>query len=154
MLLDTSIQSGFHFIKIIHYIVSIAFLVNAVWVLVKSAIGILKGRIFSRLDRYLSFGFITNLYIQLIFGIILFANLGSSKGYEYISADGTVSMVSKRLWPVEHIVLMLFALFIANLGLILALKTEEEKEKHKRILIYYSVSIFLIAFSLSAIYLF
>ena len=154
MLIDSSIQGSFHFVKLIHYIISLAFLVNAIWVIVKVIIGLLKERVFGKLERFLSFGFITNLYLQMIFGIILFTNIGSSAGYQYTSADGTMKMVTKRLWPLEHFVLMFFALFIANLGLILALKTTSDKEKHKRILIYYSISILLIIFSLSAIYFF
>jgi hypothetical protein len=74
-------------------------------------------------------------------------------GYNYLSADNTMKIVSKRLWPVEHIVLMLFALLIANLGLIISLNTKSDKSKFRTILIYYSISILLIGFSLSAIYL-
>jgi hypothetical protein len=57
-------------------------------------------------------------------------------------------MVSKRLWPIEHIVLMLFALFIANLGLIISIKSNVDKDKHQKILIYYLISLFMIAMSL------
>jgi hypothetical protein len=95
-----------------------------------------------------------DLYLQLIFGLILFSNLGSSLGYDYVSADGTVSVVTKRFWPIEHIVLMIFALFIANLGFILSNKSKESKSKYKKVLIYYCLSILLIAYSLGAIYLF
>jgi hypothetical protein len=63
-------------------------------------------------------------------------------------------MVSKRLWPIEHIVLMLFALFIANLGLIISLKSSVDRDKHQKILIYYLISLFMIALSLSINYLF
>lgn len=149
-----SIHNSFHVIKIIHYIISFAFLINAVWVLVKSTLAVIKKSPFLKLSRILSIGFIANLYLQMIFGIILFSNIGSSSGYQYASADGTIKMVTKRLWPLEHFVLMLFALFIANLGLILAFKSENDQEKHRRILVYYSISIALIIFSLSAVYLF
>jgi hypothetical protein len=84
---------------------------------------------------------------------MLFSNLGSTLGYNYLSADNTMKIVSKRLWPVEHIVLMLFALLIANLGLKISLNTKSDKGKFRTILIYYSISILLIGFSLSAIYL-
>jgi hypothetical protein len=84
---------------------------------------------------------------------VLFSNLGSTLGYNYLSADNTMKIVSKRLWPFEHIVLMLFVLLIANLGLIISLNTTSDIGKFRTILIYYSISILLIGLSLSAIYL-
>ena len=59
--------------------------------------------------------------------------------------------VNNRFWPIEHLVLMLFALFIANLGLILSNQTSLSKEKHKKILVYYFSALLMIAISLSAI---
>ena len=88
-----------------------------------------------RLDKVLAYLFIIGLYLQLLFGVILFSNLSLSMGYDYQSADGSMVVVSKRLWPVEHIVLMLFALFIANLGLIFSSKSNIDTIKHKKILL-------------------
>ena len=144
---------GFSLIKIIHIIVSITFIIIAIWLFVRTIKGIYNKLKFSRLDKYLSFGFIISLYLQLVFGLILFSNLGSTMGYNYLSADNTMKIVSKRLWPVEHIVLMLFALLIANLGLIISLNTKSDKSKFRTIMIYYSIAVLLIGFSLGAIYL-
>ncbi|NOQ28247.1 MAG: hypothetical protein GQ564_23025 [Bacteroidales bacterium] len=147
-------QDGFYIIKILHYIISTTFLLIAVILIYRSIIGILKESKYTLFDRILSSAFMIDLYLQLIFGLILFSNLGSSLGYDYVSADGTVSVVAKRFWPIEHIVLMIFALFIANLGFILSNKSKESKSKYKKVLIYYCLSILLIAYSLGAIYLF
>ncbi|MDA3953945.1 MAG: hypothetical protein PF485_09875 [Bacteroidales bacterium] len=148
------LQSGFHIIKILHYIISTTFLIIAIALIYRSVIGIIREYDYTFFDKILSSSFIINLYFQLIFGLILFSNLGSSLGYDYVSADGTVSAVTKRFWPIEHIVLMIFALLIANLGFIFSNKSKESKAKHKKVLIYYSLSILLIAYSLGAIYLF
>jgi len=135
----------------IHYFVSMSFLVIAIWLIIRSIRGIVKDLPYLKLDKTLAYLFIIGLYLQLLFGIILFTNL-SIFGYDYQSADGSVAMVSKRLWPVEHIVLMLFALFIANLGLIFSGKSNIASTKYRKILIYYAVAITLIAFSLASIY--
>lgn len=147
-------QDGFHIIKILHYIISTTFLFIAVILIYRSVIGILKNSEYTFFDKILSSAFMIDLYLQLIFGLILFSNLGSSLGYDYVSADGKVSVVTKRFWPIEHIVLMIFALFIANLGFILSNKSKESKSKYKKVLIYYCLSILLIAYSLGAIYFF
>jgi hypothetical protein len=117
----------------------------------RSVLGIIKDKSYTKLDKFLSFAFIVNLYLQLIFGLILFSNLGSAAGYENLNGEYAVS---KRLWPIEHIVLMLFSLFIANLGLIFSLKSNVDRDKHQKILIYYLISLFMIALSLSINYFF
>lgn len=148
------LQSGFHIIKIIHYIISATFLLIALVLIYRSVNGITRDANYTFFDKVLSSIFMINLYLQLIFGLLLFSNLGSSLGYDYVSADGTVSVVAKRFWPVEHIVLMIFALLIANLGFIFSNKSKESKSKHKKVLVYYCLSMLLIAYSLGAIYLF
>jgi hypothetical protein len=147
-----SIISAYSIIKLFHTFVSATFLLIAIWLFIRTIHGLIKEKPYKRLDKYLSFGFIIGLYLQFIFGLILFSNLLSGMGYSYISADHTTKMVSKRLWPVEHIVLMIFALVIANLGLIISLKTKSDQGKRKNILIYYSFALCLILFSLFAIY--
>ncbi|MEI6853006.1 MAG: hypothetical protein WCL06_09190 [Bacteroidota bacterium] len=147
-----SIISAYSLIKLFHTFVSATFLLIAIWLFIRSIHGLIKEIPYKRLDKYLSFGFVVGLYLQFIFGLILFSNLLSGMGYSYISADNTTKMVSKRLWPVEHIVLMIFALVIANLGLIISLKTKSDQGKRKNILIYYSFALCLILFSLFAIY--
>jgi hypothetical protein len=148
------ILEGFSIFKLLHTLISLSFLIIAIWLFIRAFNGIIYKKTFVRLDRLLSFGFIGSLYLQLIFGLILFSNLGSSLGYSYLSNDNTVKEVSKRLWPIEHIVLMLFALLIANLGLIISINTKSDKRKYINIIIYYSISILLIIFSLAAIYFF
>ena len=151
MILNFIVLDGYHLIKSIHTIISIAFLVIAVWLLIRSIRGIRKNIDYSGLDKFLSYGFIINLYLQLIFGLILFTNRSSEVSNEYSSAEGALKLVSNRFWPIEHIILMLFALFIANMGLVYSNKSMQSKEKHKKVLIYYSISIVMIAISLSAI---
>ena len=152
ILLD--INTGFSVLKLMHMAISLTFLVLTVWIFIRSYNGIVKKKPYIRIDKLLSFGFIISLYLQLIFGLILFSNLGSDKGYNYLTIDQSAKIVSKRLWPIEHIVLMLFALLIANLGLIISANTKSDLSKHKNTLLYYSISLALIVFSLCAIYLF
>ena len=141
-------------IKYTHILISLAFLVFAIWLIIRSLIGVIKQKEYTRLDKFLSYAFIASLYLQLFFGILLFTKIGAMTGYDYLGGETSTRMVSKRLWPIEHIVLMFFALIIANLGLILSIKTRVAREKHKKVLIYYVISILLIAQSLCAIYLF
>lgn len=154
MMLIMSLQGGYSIIKMLHIFISVTFLIIAIWLFIRSFRGYFYNKTYTNFDKLLSFGFIISFYLQLIFGIILFSNLGSNMEYNYLSADNSIKIVSKRLWPVEHIVLMIFALIIANLGLIITINTKSDISKHKNTIIYYSISLLLIIFSLCAIYLF
>ncbi len=144
------VSGGYEWIKSVHTVISMAFLIVAVWLLVRSVKGIRKNNSYTRLDKFLSYAFIINLYLQLVFGLILFSNQGAVDP-DYSNAEHALKLASNRFWPIEHIVLMLFALFIANLGLIFSNQSLTSKEKHRKILIYYTSAIIMIAISLSAI---
>jgi heme A synthase len=154
MVLNIDLSTWHGIFKLLHSIISVTLLLISFWVIMRSVQGVIKNKAYKKLDKFLSFAFIVNLYLQLIFGLILFSNLGSSSANGYQGGDLASDMVSKRLWPIEHIVLMLFALFIANLGLIISIKSNVDRDKHQKILIYYMVSLFMIALSLSVNYFF
>ena len=97
MSLNVYLDGGFSIFKIAHILISITFLICAIWLFIRSFRGVFKEKPYYRIDKLLSFGFIITLYLQLIFGIILFSNLGSNTGYNYLSIDNTVKIVSKRL---------------------------------------------------------
>ena len=140
-----------YLIKIVHYIVSGTFLIVALALTIRSVWAIKNKVNYSRTDKYLAFAFLINLYLQLILGLLLFTNLGVGSDYHYLENSNS-EMIAKRLWPIEHIVLMVFALFIANLGFISSLQTRDSIKRHKKILIYYLIALALIAYSLFAIY--
>jgi len=151
MILNLEIVDSYSIIKHVHTVISGAFMIFAVWLIIRSVQGIIKNRAYTGLDKFISYGFIINLYLQLVFGLILFSNHNSSVDDNFSNAEGALKLASNRFWPIEHIVLMLFALFIANLGLILTNQSQSDKEKHKKILTYYVVSILMISISLIAI---
>ena len=149
MILNLVVLESSHVMKSLHTIISGSFAIIAVWLVIRSARGIALGKSYLTLDKYLSYGFIITLYLQLIFGLILFAN-PSVSGNESAGMEGALKMASKRFWPIEHIVLMLFALLIANLGLIFSNSSSIDKDKHRKVLVYYMIALIMIAVSLSA----
>lgn len=140
-------------IKLVHTLISVTFLCAAIWLFYRSIRGYIKNLGYSRLDKSLSYIFIVNLYLQLIFGLLLMANPAPLSEQEMASQDIAVKMVSNRFWPIEHIVLMVFALFIANLGLIFSNSTQIDRERHRKVLVYYTIALIMISLSLSSTYL-
>ena len=151
MTLTVLLLNDHQIIKLVHSLISLTFLVSAVWLFYRSLLGYFRNLGYLNFDKILSYTFIVNLYLQLVFGLLLIAF--PSPENELASPDLVNKMVTKRFWPVEHIVLMLFALFIANLGLILSINTRMAKEKHRKVLIYYSIAILMIILSLGSTYL-
>lgn len=153
MTLTTILIQDHLVIKYVHTFISCCFMIVAVWLFYRSLRGYFKNLAYLRLDKYLSYAFIVNLYLQLIFGLLLFANPAAVSGQEVVGQDITMKLVTKRFWPVEHIVLMLFALFIANLGLVFSNSSQFDREKHRKVLVYYAIAIVMIGLSLSSTYL-
>ncbi len=149
MTLNLLILESSNIMKSLHTLITGTFSIIAIWLVIRSLRGVFKNRPYVDLDKYLSYGFIVTLYLQLIFGLILFANPAVS-GSESAGMEGALKMASKRFWPIEHIVLMLFALLIANLGLIFSNSSSIDKDKHRKVLVYYMIALIMIAVSLSA----
>lgn len=148
MIFDFQVLDSSNLLKSLHTIISGTFLIIAVWLLARSIRGIMKNYTYTGFDKLLSYGFIITLYLQLIFGLILFANPSAE---DYSNVEGALKMASKRFWPIEHIVLMLFALFIANIGLIFSNQAHKSRDKYRKILIYYAIAIVMIAISLTTV---
>ena len=151
MILNYEVLNAFFLIKEVHLVISVAFLIVAVWLIIRSIRGIIRKIPYSGLDKFLSYGFIINLYIQLIFGLVLFLNPDLAVDQNLSGPDGALKIASNRFWPIEHIVLMLFALFIANLGFVFSNQSRLSRDKHSKILTYYVFALCMIAISLIAI---
>ena len=152
MTLSALLFNEHQIIKHVHTFISVTFLIVAIWLFFRALKGFFRDLVYATLDKILSYVFIVNLYLQLIFGFFLFANPATVTGQVMASQDVTMKLASRRFWPVEHIVLMLFALFIANLGLILSSTTSVSREKYRKTLIYYAIAIILIVLSLGSTY--
>ena len=139
-------------IKMVHTFISMTFLIVAIWLFYRSLRGYFKGLEYTLRDKILSYAFIVNLYLQLIFGFILMIYPKVTPAQEMMNQEA-MKLASRRFWPVEHIVLMLFALFIANLGLIFSNSAQVDREKHKKVLVYYAIAVVLIVLSLGSTYL-
>ncbi len=137
-------------IKIVHTLVSVIFLIVVTGLFYRSLIGYFRHRKYTRIDKYLSYSFLINLYLLLIMGFLLMAFPAPVSLPEDVNQAITMKLASNRFWPIEHTVLMLFALFIANLGLIFSNSSQEDTEKHRKVLIYYAISMVLIALSLGS----
>ncbi len=133
----------------IHIIISSITLLAGIFTAALSIQGWMKQRTYSRLDEAVSMTFNIALYLQLILGFIIYFTLRTSLEGPFWEVPNTENDASLRFWAIEHIALMIFALFLTQLGRLFIRKSSSAVRKFKASLFYYGVSLLLILFSVS-----
>jgi uncharacterized membrane protein YozB (DUF420 family) len=129
-----------------HIFVSTVFILIAIIVLVRSFRGWRQNTLYTKLDSNLSVIFLIFLYVQLILGVLLYFVLGDKSGGAS-SLEEAAKQMSIRFWALEHFVIMIFALFLSQLGWVFIRKSRLDLNKHKNTLFYFGISILLIVIS-------
>jgi uncharacterized membrane protein YozB (DUF420 family) len=129
-----------------HIFVSTVFIVIAIIVLVRSLRGWRQNTLYTKLDSNISVIFLIFLYVQLILGVLLYFVLGDKSGGAS-SLEEAAKQMSIRFWALEHFVIMIFALFLSQLGWVFIRKSKLDLNKHKNTLFYFGISILLIIIS-------
>lgn len=129
-----------------HGIISTAFTITAITILVRSIRGWGLKKAYTKLDKNISVLFLVFMYIQLVLGILLYFVLGNQQsGAE--SIEEAINQTSLRYWALEHFIIMIFALFLSQIGWVFIRKSKLDLNKHKNTLFYFGISILLIFIS-------
>lgn len=130
----------------IHGIISTAFTITAIAIFVRSIRGWSLNKAYTKLDKNISILFLIFLYIQFVLGILLYFVLGNQQsGAE--SMEDALQQTSLRYWALEHFIIMIFALFLSQIGWVFIRKSKLDLNKHKNTLFYFGISILLIFIS-------
>jgi len=131
----------------IHIIISSITLLAGVATIVLSISGLTRRREFGKSDSLVSLIFNIALYFQLILGFLIYFLLRSSLEGPLWEVPDTQNDASLRFWAIEHIALMIFALFLTQLGRVFIKRTKESSRKFRASLFYFGTSLLLILFS-------
>ncbi|MGW8314579.1 MAG: hypothetical protein ACWGNV_03185 [Bacteroidales bacterium] len=107
------------------------------------------GRDFNRKDSIASLVFSIGLYFQLILGFMIYFTLRTSLEGGLWEVPDTENDASLRFWAIEHIALMILALFLSQLGRLFVKRSSKSILKFKAALFYNSTAMLLILFSVS-----
>jgi len=133
----------------VHIIISTITLLAGISTIVMSVHGLTTKRDYSRSDLALSVTFNVALYFQLILGFLIYYLLRSDPEGNIWKVPDTQNDASLRFWAIEHIALMIFALFLTQLGRVFIKKSKEPFRKFRASLFYFGTSLFLILFSVT-----
>jgi len=133
----------------IHIFVSAITLGSGFLVIARSIRGWAGKRTYGKTDRVASLVYTLALYMQLVLGFIIYFTLRTTLEGDFWNVPDTKNDASLRFWAIEHIALMIFALFLTQLGRTFIRKSNMAVLKFRASLFYYGVSMLLILFSVS-----
>ena len=126
----------------IHTSLSVIFVIISITSVVRFYFGWYKKLDFTKYDSLLAKALLVTLYLQMLMGVYLF--------YTKLSATIIIrnNSLEDRFWPVEHFFVMFFSILTAQLGYVYAKNLKSSEKKFKTLIIYYSISLVLVMFSL------
>ncbi len=133
----------------IHIYISTITLLSGILTQVLSIQGWIRKRNYTRTDEWSSMIFNIGLYLQLILGFIIYFTLRTSLEGSMWEVPDTENDASLRFWAIEHIALMIFALFLTQLGRVFIKRASKPIRMFKASVFYYGTALLLILFSLS-----
>ncbi|MCP4311913.1 MAG: hypothetical protein GY790_11675 [Bacteroidetes bacterium] len=133
----------------IHIYISTLTLLAGILNVLLSSHGWIKKRSYNKWDHGVSLTFNIALYLQLILGFVIYFTLRTSLDGPLWEVPNTENDASLRFWAIEHIALMIFALFLTQLGRLFIGKSSIDIRKFKASLFYYGTAVLLILFSVS-----
>ncbi len=132
----------------LHIFVSIITMLAGVVTVARSVTGWICRKEYSRFDNLYSLSFTVGLYFQLLIGFVIYFLLRTSFDNPALKVPESGNDASLRFWAIEHIALMLFALFLTQIGRIYMKKSVSSLKRFKASVFYYGTSLFMILFSL------
>ena len=133
----------------IHIVISSITLLAGIACIVLSTQGLIWKREYGRSDFGASLAFNVALYFQLILGFLIYYLLRSALEGPLWEVPDTQNDASLRFWAIEHIALMIFALFLTQLGRVFIKKSVGSYRKFRASLFYFGTSLILILFSVA-----
>lgn len=131
----------------IHIVISTITLLAGISTLVMSIHGLSKKRDYGKSDYAVSLVFNVALYFQLFLGFLIYFLLRSTLEGPLWEVPDTQNDASLRFWAIEHIALMIFALFLTQLGRVFIKRSKGASRKFRASLFYFGCSLLLILFS-------
>lgn len=137
-------MSFYQILLFLHSWLRWAVLLTAIWVIVRSFRGWQMGLHFKKSDNATQVAFVGMMHLQLLLGLLLYF-VFSPFGLDAFAQGTKVVMKTAvlRYWAVEHIVVMLMAVVLAQIGRTKSKRARAEKKKFKHAFTFFLISFLL-----------
>jgi hypothetical protein len=100
-------------------------------------IGMLGNGSYTKFDKIIGSATVGFMDLQLVLGLILYFGYSPyTKGLTF-----NMSNAEERFWSVEHLLMMILAIAFAHIGKVKAGKAQDDKQKFKVQVLFFSVSL-------------
>ncbi|HOP14389.1 hypothetical protein [Lentimicrobium sp.] len=106
--------------------------------------GLRERTAYSGTNRNLSLLFISSLHLQLLLGLLLYFILSPFTLQAMDNFGAAMKDSTLRYWAVEHSLLNIIAVIIAQAGSILIKRTADSRVKHRKTLIWSGIALLII----------
>ncbi len=129
-----------------HIILSLITLLSGLFTLGLAFIGYRKNQAYTARHRYLGSVYVVAIYLQLFIGILMYYSEGINWVENNLIDPGNSPTI--RLWEIEHAAIMVFALFLVQIGYIFIGKTKSSRRKFILSFYYFGVPLLLMIFTM------
>ncbi len=136
-------MTAYEIVLFIHSWVRWFIIILGLVVLIKAYSGWLGNKPYLKGDNGMSAGFMGLLHLNLLLGLILYFFLSPYVQSALNNFGAAMKEPSLRFWAVEHILVMIIAVVVAQVGRIKAKKATLDVDKHKITAIWYTIAIIL-----------
>jgi len=128
----------------IHSILRWLVVLSAVFAIIRAITGLSFKRGWMAMDNRAGQWFTILMDLQLLLGIILYFFLSPITTAALQDFGSAMGNPATRFFAVEHIALMVLAVAVAHIGRSLSRKAPTPQQKHRRALIWFSLSLLLV----------
>ena len=137
-------MSAYEIFLFLHSWIRWIILVLGLVVIIKSYAGWFGKKPFLKGDNGLSAAFIGSLHLNLLIGLILYFFLSPIVESAFNDFGGAMKVPELRFWAVEHILVNITAVIVAQIGRSKSKKVIDDIRKHKLTAIFYSIAFVLL----------
>lgn len=128
----------------LHSIVRWIIILAAALVIIRAINGLAFKRGWTQQDNRFGLWYVISLDVQTLLGLLLYFALSPITLVALRNFGAAMKDASTRYFAIEHILMMLIALAIAHAGRSFIRKAATAKEKHRRTILWYGLSIVLV----------
>ncbi len=123
-------------------------LVTLLFVLFRAFSGWLTRRPYEKIDNTASLVLVSLAHLQLLIGLIMWGFTSSWTQTAFANMGLAMKDPNQRYWAVEHLVAMLIAIVLIQLGRTFAKKMPDQVAKHRKTAIYTAIAALIIVVTL------